>query len=302
MGVKREDVTFRSGRDRCAAWIYEPRGDGPCPAVVLAHGFTGTRRDRLGPFAERFAAAGILAVVFDYRGFGDSGGADVDVAAIERQLRDWAAALAFARGLRRVDPDRVAVWGTSLGGGHALSMAQRDPAPAAAVCQVPFLDSLRQFPRLRPRVQAAMAGHALLDLGCAALGRPPHTIAAVSSHGSVGYITAPRAMEGWLGVVAGGEDSRWRNRAAARTVLARPYRPARRAAEVACPVLFCVGDDDLVARPKISVEAAKRAPRGELRRYPIGHFDPYDGEPFERIVADQVEFLCRNLLPGGPLG
>jgi pimeloyl-ACP methyl ester carboxylesterase len=300
--MERADVTFLSGRDRCAAWLYEPAGAGHCPAVVLAHGFTGTRRDRLGPFAERFAAAGILALAFDYRGFGDSEGEPTDVAAMGRQLQDWTAALAFARGLERVDADRVAVWGTSLGGGHALSMARRDSRLAAAVCQVPFVDSVRQFPRLRPRVQAAMAGHALRDLGRAALRRAPHTIPAVAPHGSVGFITAPRAREGWLDVVHGGEDSRWRNRAAARTVLARPYRPARGAAVVSCPILFCVGDDDLVARPKVAIEAAERAPRGELRRYPIGHFDPYDGEPFERVVSDQLEFLVRHLSPEGKPG
>ena len=178
-------------------------------------------------------------------------------------------------------------------------MAQRDGRLAAAVCQVPFIDSLRQFPRLRTRTQLSMAASALRDLGHAALRRRPHMIPAVAPNGSVGYITAPGAEQGWLDVVSGGEDSRWRNRAAARTVLARPYRPAKRAAEVACPILFCVGDDDLVARPEVAVEAARQTPRGELRRYPIGHFDPYDGEPFERIVADQVEFLAAHLKPEG---
>jgi pimeloyl-ACP methyl ester carboxylesterase len=296
--MSRIDTTFPSGKDLCAAWVYEPAGAERCPAVVLAHGFTGTRRDRLGPFAERFAAAGILAVAFDYRGFGDSEGA-ADVVAMARQLDDWEAALAFARGLPRVDADRVAVWGTSLGSGHALSMAQRDERLGAAVCQVPFIDSLRQFPRLRPRTQLSMAASALRDLGRATLRRGPHMIPAVAPSGSAGYITAPGAREGWLDVVSGGEDSRWRNQAAARTVLARPYRPAKRAAEVACPILFCVGDDDLVARPKVALEAARQAPRGELRRYSIGHFDPYDGEPFERIVSDQLEFLIRHLKPDG---
>jgi fermentation-respiration switch protein FrsA (DUF1100 family) len=40
----------------------------------MAHGLSGTRRDGLGAFARRFAAAGIAALVFDHRGFGDSTG------------------------------------------------------------------------------------------------------------------------------------------------------------------------------------------------------------------------------------
>jgi hypothetical protein len=32
-----------------------------------------------------------------------------------------------------------------------------------------------------------------------------------------------------------------------------------------------------------------------VRTYPIGHFDIYDGPPFERAVADQLHFLRRHL-------
>lgn len=71
----REDMRFSSGADDCAAWFYPAGEQGdPAPVIVMAHGLTGTRRDRLGPFAERFAAIGVAALVFDYRGFGDSGG------------------------------------------------------------------------------------------------------------------------------------------------------------------------------------------------------------------------------------
>ena len=49
-----------------------------------------------------------------------------------------------------------------------------------------------------------------------------------------------------------------------------------------------------------AVSMAEAAPEGELRRYPIGHFDVYVGEAFENAVADQTEFLKRHLgLAGG---
>jgi len=35
----------------------------------------------------------------------------------------------------------------------------------------------------------------------------------------------------------------------------------------------------------------------ELRRFPVGHFEVYLGEWFERAVAVQTEFLRRHLLP-----
>jgi hypothetical protein len=39
----------------------------------------------------------------------------------------------------------------------------------------------------------------------------------------------------------------------------------------------------------------ERAPRGEVLRFPVGHFEIYLGEPFEQAVAAQTAFLQRHL-------
>ena len=116
----RRDVTFASGGDRCAAWVYVPEGEGPFACVVLAHGWSGVREQRLDAFAERFASAGYAAVVFDYRHFGASTGEPRQLLDIGRQLDDWRAAIAFARSLPEVDPQRVGLWGSSFSGGHVM--------------------------------------------------------------------------------------------------------------------------------------------------------------------------------------
>jgi alpha-beta hydrolase superfamily lysophospholipase len=287
--MNRQEVRFRSGHDDCSAWLYPAeRGRAAGPIVVMAHGLSGTRRDRLGPFAERFAAAGIAALVFDHRGFGDSGGTP-DLFEPERQLDDWRAAIAFARSLPEIDPARVATFGSSMGGGNALAAAADDPRVAAAVSQVPFLDVVTQSRRLPPRVTAAM-------LRAAALGRH---LPAVGQPHEAAFINAPGGEEGWRHVVAIGEDSRWRNRVSARWLLGRPFRPGRHAAGLHCPWLVCVGEADRVAKPGPAIAAARRAPHGELRTYPgVDHFDIYDGPEHEAVVADEVEFLGRHLLAG----
>ena len=76
------------------------------------------------------------------------------------------------------------------------------------------------------------------------------------------------------------------------------HRPARRASEITCPVLLCVCDNDTLAPIRAAIKAAEAAPRGEARRYATGHFEIYVGEWFERVVADQTEFLTRNLVNG----
>src|SRR5438552_5425664 len=112
--MDRRDLVFPSGADSCSAWLYPADRDEPAaPIVVMAHGLSGTRRDGLGPFAERFAAAGIAALVFDHRGFGDSPG-QPDLFHPKRQLEDWRAAIALARSLPAVDGNRVATFGSSM--------------------------------------------------------------------------------------------------------------------------------------------------------------------------------------------
>lgn len=286
--MNREDLRFPTGDDSCAAWLYRTSSNGTvvAPIVVMAHGLSGTRRDRLGAFAERFAEAGFAALVFDHRGFGDSDG-EPDRFHPARQLDDWRAAIAFARSLPDTDPDRVATFGSSMGGGNALAAAADDARVAAAISQVPFLDMWRQAHRSPPLVTARMMLAAALGRHLPAVGQPDEAA----------LINAPGAEAGWRHVVAIGEESRWRNRVSARWLLGRPYRPARLAAGLQCPWLVCVGEADRVARPGPAIAAARRAPYGELHTYPaVDHFDVYDGPQHETLVADQIDFLRRHLL------
>jgi pimeloyl-ACP methyl ester carboxylesterase len=285
--MDRKDVVFSSNANSCAAWFYLAAGqEAEGPVVVMAHGLSGTRRDRLGAFAEHFAAAGFAALVFDHRGFGDSGG-EPDLFDPSRQLEDWRAAISFARSLPGVDPSRVATFGSSMGGGNALAAAARDPAVAAAISQVPFLDIVRQAHRSSPLVTARMLSAAARGAHLPAVGQPNEPA----------LINAPGGEEGWRRVVSIGEDSRWRNRVSSRWLLSAPYRPIRHAAKLHCPWLVCVGEADRVAKPGPAIAAAKRAPKGELRTYPgVDHFDIYDGPAHEAVVADEIEFLRRHLL------
>ena len=144
--MTREDITFRSGGQTCAAWLYLPDGaHGSTPCVVMAHGFGGTREDAVPRFAERFVAAGLAALVFDYRHFGDSEGEPRQLLDIGLQLEDWTAAIACARTRPEIDETRIALWGSSFSGGHVVPTGARDGHVQAVISQAPFADGLKQL-------------------------------------------------------------------------------------------------------------------------------------------------------------
>jgi hypothetical protein len=95
-------------------------------------------------------------------------------------------------------------------------------------------------------------------------------------------------------------EAEYRNEVPARIALEIAFdAPGRKAGQIRCPILFCVCDADTVAPAKATLRHAVKAPRGEIRRYPVGHFDIYIGELFERVVADQLAFLQTRVPAAG---
>ena len=292
----RHDVSFRSGEDTCAAWLYLPSGVASPPVVILGHGLGATREMRLDAFAERFAQAGIAALAFTYRHFGDSGGQPRQLLSIKRQLADWDAAIAWVKNRHDLDDTRIAVWGSSFGGGHAITVASRHSELKAAVAQCPFTDGLASALALGPVESLKVLPLVARDFAYMVLRRSPAMIPLAGSPGSVALMNAPDALPGYEAVVPA--DTTFRNEVAARvtpTIMA--YRPGRAAKKIDFPILFCVSNTDSVTPPAQTLRYARTAPRGEIKRYDAGHFEFYLGEAFETLVRDQVNFLTRHLHP-----
>jgi len=299
--AQREDVSFISGSAsstaRISAWLYRPTGGEAAPLLVMAHGLGAVRTMRLDAYAERFSAAGYACLVFDYRNFGDSEGEPRQLLDIRMQLADWAAAVAYAHTLPGVDHSRIAVWGTSFGGGHVITTAARVPGIAAAVAQCPFTDGLASLRAINPVTAARVTAAAVRDLVGALAGKPPLLIATAGKPGELAAMTAPDAYQGYLNLVPAG--AQLRNEIAARIALqVATYRPGRHAKQVSCPILFCVCENDSVAPAGPTLRYAAQAPRGEVKKYPEGHFAIYLDDAFERVIADQINFLDRHLKPG----
>lgn len=292
----RTDYPFDANGTTCAAWLYRPDSTGPVPCVVMAHGFSAVREQRLDAYAERFAQAGMAVLLFDYRHFGASAGTPRQLLSVRRQLQDWEAAVTAARALPGVDPARIAVFGSSFSGGHVQAVAARDHAIAAVIAQVPFCDGLRNLAALGVGHAVRLTVAGLRDAVAAILGREPYTIAAAGAPGTLAVMTTPDALPGFTNMDPPG--SSWRNEVCARITLSvGSYRPGAAASKIRCPILYTIGEQDVVTPARLAHDAARRAPRGEIKAYPCGHFDVYVGALWEQIVADQTEFLVRHLRP-----
>jgi len=297
----RHNISFASGEDTCAAWLYMPAGVIAPPVVILGHGLGATREMRLDAFAERFAQAGIAALAFTYRHFGDSGGQPRQLLSIKRQLADWEAAIAYVKARHDLDGTRIAVWGSSFGGGHSITVASRHPELKAAVAQCPFTDGLASALALGPAAFLKVLPTVAKDFASIVGRRTPTMIALAGPPDSIALMSASDALPGYEALLP--PDTTFRNEVAARvapTIMA--YRPGRAVKKINFPILFCVSNTDTVTPPTQTLRYARTAPRGEIKRYDAGHFDFYLGEAFEVLVRDQVEFLTRQLHPAQTAG
>jgi dienelactone hydrolase len=292
--VIRQDLRIDSGEAYLSAWLFLPVGAERPPVVVLGHGLGAIREMRLDAFAERFAAAGIAALAFTYRYLGDSGGQPRQLMSVSRQLADWEAALAYVKARTDIDGSRLAVWGSSFGGGHAIKIASRHPELRAAVAQCPFTDGMASATALGLKGTLKVIPVVMRDLVAKLFGRPPIMVPIASMPGRPALMSAHDALPGYLALMPKGIE--FVNYLAARVIPEIvTYRPGCAAGRIGCPILFCVSDTDTVTPPGRTLKLARRAPRGEIKRYDAGHFEFYTGHVFERLAIDQTDFLVKHL-------
>lgn len=291
----RIDSDFSSHGIRCSGWLYLPNEVKSPPVVIMAHGIAAERTFRLTAFAERFAEEGIAAFLFDYRCTGDSDGKPRNLVDPHRHVQDWEAAIDHVRALASINRDRIALWGTSLSGGHIIVAASHDPDIRAIVCQVPFVDSIATLKSTRPGQGVRFLMAALRDVFRILTLRGAYCVPVVGDPGTVACLTAPEAKLGYLSMIP--EGSKWKNECPARVLFTVAlYRPTTLAKRVKCPALIIMGERDSVISPTDVEKAASKMQKAQLVKMPIRHFDVYTGEWFNKAVEVEISFLKEHLI------
>jgi len=295
----RKNVSFKVEGKSISAWLYLPKGlSSRVPCIVMGHGLGGTKNMGLDSYAVRFQEAGMAVLAFDYRYLGESEGQPRQLIWIPYQLQDYAAAVEYARGQKEIDPAKIALWGTSLSGGHVIVTAASDHRIACVSAQVPLLDGSAGSDELLHREGIKhifrMAGHAQRDLVRSWLGLSPHKIPLVGKPGTVALMAD---MDAWHTFEELAPDD-FVNEACARIgIRMDKYMPINYTSKIRCPVLLQVCDHDFALPLSVVEKASERLGQlAEIVRYPLGHFDIYAGDNLEKAVNAQLAFFKKHLL------
>jgi pimeloyl-ACP methyl ester carboxylesterase len=270
----------------------------------MAHGFSGTSDWIVPDFAARFADGGLMSLIFDYRHLGLSEGEPRQLISSRRQSDDIRRAIEFVRRHPDIDSQRIALWGTSLGGSHVVNIAAEDPDIAAVVANVPALDMFKGLRgRSRPigfgptTTQVAVAftrllGAAAWDAARGLLGLSPHYIAVYGPLGRAVFADPALAP---LFETLQAQAPLWRNRVTPRFLFTAPRYRDGTIARITGPLMVTVARDDAILSTSFIKRKAAQAHHVEIKEYPVGHFDVYHGAVRDQVVADHLSFLERHL-------
>jgi dipeptidyl aminopeptidase/acylaminoacyl peptidase len=146
-----EEVRFHHAGSALAGTLKLPDAVKlPVPCVIQGPGWLGLRDAKVyQPYHDALLEAGIAVFVFDYRGFGDSGG-DATYLDPLAQVADWRAAVTYIETRPEIDNRRLGAFGSGgTGGGNAIYAAALDSRLKATVSQVPISDGRDWLRRMR---------------------------------------------------------------------------------------------------------------------------------------------------------
>lgn len=264
----RNDVRIPTGDGvELAGWSYQPQGPGPHPAVVLSHGFSALKVMGLDPVARALAEAGFVAVAYDHRNYGTSGGSVRHESDPWQQVHDMRDVITWVAARDDVDASRIGLWGTSYAGGHVLTATALDRRVAAVVSQVPLVRGNATYEAWVPeRARERFAGRLVEDRAARARGEAPQTVKAA---------TPGSETEEW---VLATDDGTYANEVTLRSFeLLREYEPEAFIARIApTPLLMVIATNDTQTPTAWQREAfALAGEPKQLVELDCRHYDPY---------------------------
>lgn len=289
-----EPLYVPSGEETIAGDFYLPKANLKPAVIIMAHGFAGLRQFKLVQYAKRFAQAGYAVILFDYRYWGGSTGKPRELVSLSVQLEDWKTIIQYASNLKEIDKRRIVLWGTSLSGGYALSLAADLKNIQAVMVQVPYVDgaeTAKHYPL--PRYPEALKCSSQDYMG-SKMGLAATTLPVVDQY-KLCFLPTSDSYYGYHSIV--NPDYYWSGEVPARVFFSlMRYRPIQFVRKINIPVLFIAAKQDSLVPLASSREAATNiAPFVQYHEWEMKHFDVYHGTWFEKAITTQLEFLHQHI-------
>ncbi len=281
-------------QEMIAADFYIPKTNNKSAVIIMAHGFAGLRQFKLIQYAQRFAQAGYAVILFDYRYWGGSTGKPREMISINSQLEDWKTIIQYASTCKLIDNRRIVLWGTSLSGGYALSLASELKNIQAIMVQIPYVDgaeTAKLYPLQRYPQALKLSSQ---DYMGSKMGLNPKRLPVVDQF-KLCFMPTADSYYGYLSIV--NPDYYWSGEVPARVFFnLMRYRPIQLVRQINIPVLFIAAQHDSLIPIESSREAATNiAPFVSYHEWDMKHFDIYHGAWFEKAVTTQLELLHQHI-------
>jgi len=146
------EVTFYSDSDKIAGYLFTPNdwkaGDPPRPGILVLAGYSGNTQADCTHMMKRLCAEGWFVFGYDYVGFGKSDGKRNRHRPLE-QAQNTYDALTYMQTVPGIDPERLAIYGTSFGCANGIWVTAHDERVKCLVTSVGVTDGYEWMRSIR---------------------------------------------------------------------------------------------------------------------------------------------------------
>jgi fermentation-respiration switch protein FrsA (DUF1100 family) len=284
-------ITFKGDGLNLSGNLYLPAKASKHPAIILTTAFSAVKEQMASNYARRLAEAGLIALAFDHRNFGESEGTPRQHEEPQGRLADLRNAVSYLAGLPEVDAECIGACGICLGAGYALYLAAFNPrVKAVALIAGAYLNAVTLQQRMgRDAYRELLVHWAKIEERQYQSGEVEY-IPTVTVDGKGAAMPASEAYEyyGTSRAVSPG----WVNRVTALSVKGMLTFDSRAAAQVIdqTPVLIVHGRTDPFCLPEDATWVHKQAsgPKEMFWLPTRNHIDLYDVDEYVTPAAEHA--------------
>jgi uncharacterized protein len=289
-GVTMERVTFKSGGETVVGHLYIPAGasaSSKAPAAVVTGAWMTIKEQMAGRYAKELAERGVVALAFDFRTWGESGGKQRAMENPTSKTADIEAAVSFLQTRAEVDASRLGGVGVCASAGYMAAAAANSPAIKSVSFVAPWLHDAKIVEAVyggAASVQGLVKASQEAQAKFKATGQLTLLPAASITDKTAVMFNVPYYTEPQRGMIA-----KWENQFNVASwegwlkFDAMPYAP-----RINQPVLMIHSEAAAIPQGAKQFFSGLQAPKREQWLPNVGQFDFYDGAQPVKAAADSV--------------